>query len=478
MTVKSRYRDLPFARVGIILVSFYFVALFVNLTWVRLANAGDSKNLISGTDAALGCLARGELVGCGHSIKEQTSVMPYALLQYIPASIFHLFGLSDAANLRALAFLSAFSVILILTMTLVIFRKYPRVGCLAVATLIGSSLLFQADVAFGEAFAALMLVVAIYAALERKVWLLFVFVFLASMSKETMPFFIAILALVCARENQRALLPRRVLTVSILSAAVLGLAASLLFNIFRFGTIRNLNYLDPLLQTRGAGNIAQFFAALWLSPSSGILWFWPTATVIVVVSIALTVTALIRCPKSPNEWLPPLAVLVTLDAYIAGLALWYSPFGWIAHGPRLAVPILTAGIVILLHFFGNQICDALARGWIRAVAASAAIVFVSIPQFGAPWRYTDSIRALIRPGPGCPPLNDRAIQNDVELYYRCGEQTMWRPSLSTLTSTIDISASMSGLAWILAALGVFLLALQAFRPSQQLAHQPIVGSAA
>lgn len=118
----------------------------------------------------------------------------------------------------------------------------------------------------------------------------------------------------------------------------MGLIINLYFNLIRYQTLSNSVY-----QTEGTifsipVNINNLLA-LWISPSGGVLgylFFLPILIVIFLIKLIpkadRTNTLIIICLLLP-------IFLMTLN-----LAFWYSPFGWVAWGPRLILPTLVISI--------------------------------------------------------------------------------------------------------------------------------------
>ena len=133
------------------------------------------------------------------------------------------------------------------------------------------------------------------------------------------------------------------------------MALNATFNIFRFGTPRNLLYLDPQLHTPGVVRKLEFLSAIFASPSSGVLWFWPFFSAIAVSATAIGVHRMWTRCGATGTYLPVLAVTGIMLLWFAGLSSWYSPFGWIAYGPRLEVPLLGGLAVAYVHTIGDAI---------------------------------------------------------------------------------------------------------------------------
>jgi hypothetical protein len=217
-------------------------------------------------------------------------------------------------------------------------------------------------------------------------------------------------------------------SVSIVAGAAIGFATQMLFNIFRYGTVRNLNYLDPQLRTPGLGRKFEYFVGLWVSPNAGIVWFWPIATALLVACLVIGVHAL-RRERPPRRALAALAVVVVMAAFTAGLANWYTPFGWIAYGPRLAAQLLPAGAVAALYVTGDRLRAGAHRLARVPVAFGAVVLLVALagwPQYGAPWSHSSSVDDLIAAGPTCPRMTEIIIQDDRERYFDCASRAIWR----------------------------------------------------
>ena len=317
---------------------------------------GDSNNLVNGTRVALRCLGDGDVVGCGHLAGSvQTEVFPYPLLQYLPSALFLWLRDSDGRVLAALGATSLIAFSIALLVVLASFRDRPRLGALLVLTLIGSSAVYHSTSAFGEGLTASLVVVAVCAGVRRHPTAIFLFVLAASLGKETLGPFVVALVLICARSPGDALLPSRRVTVAAVTAGVSAIALNTTFNVFRFGSVRNLLYLDSPFHTPGVGRKLEFFSAIFASPSSGVLWFWPVFSALAVTGTAIGVHRLLSRRDEPRTYLPVLSVTGVMLLWFAGLSAWYSPFGWIAYGPRLEVPLLGGLAVAYVQTVGDAI---------------------------------------------------------------------------------------------------------------------------
>lgn len=440
------------SRLAVALIAAYLVLVAVNAAPIGNLHTGDTDMLVKGTRLALQCLKRGKLVGCGHTPGSPLSnVEPYALLQYLPAAVFVQMGLSDAQVVRALGSVNLAAMAAALVVVVLVARRLrPAIWApVLVLALIGSSLTYQSTSGFGEMLAAFACLLAVAAVIWRRPVLIFVAMALATTGKETMfPFLLALGWLAGRSEDDRYLPPARVM-VPMVAGILVGEFLNVGFDVFRFAADKNLTYLQPILFTPGLERKANFFAGLWVAPSSGTFWYWPVAVVVVVCVLVAAIVALARAPKRYLVWLPPLLAVLTLGAFMAGLSDWYTPFGWITYGPRLAVPILPAALVVILYTGGGLFAGALK--WLLSrlsgVALCAGFVVVAgWPQFGAPWSWMPAVLRMEEAGNGCPALTQLIIQDGIAHYYHCAEIVMWRihPAVLKTAATVGGGYAVAG----------------------------------
>ncbi len=93
--------------------------------------------------------------------------------------------------------------------------------------------------------------------------------------------------------------------------------------------------------------------ALWLAPNGGVGWFWPLAAAVVIGLVVIAGTAARGGAERRRRSLPAVGLVVALLLTTGTLASWFAPFGWVAWGPRLMVPVLPAVLglltVVLYH---------------------------------------------------------------------------------------------------------------------------------
>ena len=412
------------------------MAVFALLLWFDAApvghvHTGDTDNLVMGTRRALGCVREGIWSACGLRPGTRfTEVFPYPALQYIPAAAFLSFGLSDAAAVEALARLNTAAFAATIALCAWAFASSDRRGsrALAIAAMLGSSLVYHSTAGFGEALAAATVAAAIVAAIKQRTLLVVVTVALAAIGKDTLLPFVVALGFLCTRSEGKLLPPRR-MVVALSAGAVLGATLVAAFNQFRFGQLMNVFYLDPRFRTPGIARKLVFFAGEWLSPSSGLVWYWPIATAVLVVCAGFAAASFVRQPRRLEGWAPGIAVALMAMGFTAGLAAWFSPYGWIAYGPRLAVPLIPGLVIAALHLAGSPLESAM-RALLRPAAGlvivSAMMVGAGWPQFASAWTFGPAITDLVAGDTVCPSMMDTPIEKDAGLYYKCTQHIMWR----------------------------------------------------
>jgi hypothetical protein len=458
--VERSWSQHRMAAIGVLLTSAYLASVAVDARRNAHIGTGDTNNLVQGGRVLINCIKEGEWSGCGYYTgTNQTAVFPYPLLQYLPSVGFSLFGWSDDSVLIGLKWLNFFALLGILALVGLAFRNRTRLIWIAWPVLIGSSLMYQANSAFGEALAALAVVSAtVAAALRRPIWCTAA-VCVACLGKETLAPFVVLLCLTVARGHGARVLPHRRMMMAILGGASVGFGVSAAFNVVRFGTPRNLLYLDETLRTPGIGRKVEWFLALLISPSGGLLWFWPGFVVVMCLSVFFSA----RTQSWMQRLISAVPALVVL-ASLSGLALWFSPFGWLAFGPRLAVPLLPATLFTVLWTQGDELLRVCGQRRVAASIVGLAVSVAAIPTYSAPWRWSLVVRALITPSTtDCPAMTELTIQEQPDRYYECVSHVMWRARPQILDEAVAFAPSIAGAAWLLGFGGGLCLFLAGFR---------------
>jgi hypothetical protein len=158
---------------------------------------------------------------------------------------------------------------------------------------------------------------------------------------------------------------------------------------------------------------------------------------VLLAGFVAALVVLTRNARDLRAWVPGVAVFGTVFVFTVGLAAWVSPFGWLAYGPRLAVPLLPGATVAMLWAAGPGIARLVRpvlRPVVGTVALCALVVLAGWAQFGAPWSYRESVTDLLAPNGSCLSITQVVLQDDAARYYECTSRAMWRVHPWTLAS--------------------------------------------
>jgi hypothetical protein len=242
----------------------------------------------------------------------------------------------------------------------------------------------------------------------------------ASVTKETAyPFVVALglLGLVLARRRTGEVIRAHVAWGA--GGVTLALVATSLFNVVRFGSVLNTNYLDePELHTPGLARTLEYAAAVLVSPSGGILVFWPAATVLLATGCALPFLRR-DLDRRPAFVIGAVLVLLTI-----GFARWWTPFGWSSYGPRLMLPWLLPLVLLALVAYGEGLARPARRVLSPAlgvVTVFVAVLALTIPHLGNMLRPDRTGAFFATKDPQCvaPHLGG------VEAWHDCQHDLMW-----------------------------------------------------
>jgi hypothetical protein len=355
----------------------------------------------------------------------------FPLYQYLPGLVFSFLGATERTSLDLFCVLNCLAFVGCVVLTVRTLRlRSPAVAAAGALVLATGPLLWYARASFGEMLAAL-LVLAFTAACLRgaRPAVTALLLVLAGLTKETALPFLLLIAAVGLLVDRRAGRPwPRGRLAAVGMGAILTVALTAGFNCYRFGVPYNAenlqeHFLVPDLKTQ-----VSFFAAIWVSPNGGIVFFWPSF----VAALAGLAAVVLRGPWKRRPSLVPLggvgAMLVLLTL---GFSKWYSPFGWPAWGPRLMVPWVPAAMLTLFWYYAEEmeglltrLCSRPARGVLFVVV----LAVLSLPQaavLAGPAVY-DSLWVV-------PPGGNPA--NWIPYYYRWIRHAAWpRPDRIALLS--------------------------------------------
>lgn len=418
-------------------LAVFLVALVASARPAGNVRTGDTEELVAGAAVARDCLREGVWRGCGTADAPlYSSVRPFPLLQYLPAGALLGAGVDPDRVVDVLAALNLAAFFGILGCVAVLGRRALRGWApVLLATMLGGPLLFYATAGFGEMLAAFTALAFLTLLLVGRPGAAGAVLALACLGKETAAPFLVALGLLCIAAAADSRPARRAAAAAVCTGGLAGVVLTAGFNVFRYGTLSNRFYLDDRYRLPGFGQGLDHLAGLWIAPTGGLAWFWPLALGLLVGGATLGLhRARIEGWAGRRGWYPLVGVVGVFAAFQLGLALWPFPFGWIAWGPRLTVPLVPVTVVALAFTGGAPLARARDRLTARTgvVAAAAALVAAAaLPQAGVLWDYRAAITALVTPAPGCADLRFLPEPPD-PVFYDCQHAVMWRATPSVL----------------------------------------------
>ncbi len=221
-----------------------FCALLLGL-WFEYQHSPsiDSIVVVEGAQEAIWCIEDGYLTDCNNADsdrpvgRDNRRIGAYPLFQYIPSAALVLLGVGQENILTLLALISTLAFfgtigLLLHIATRLDLSEWKPVLILVMLT---GPMLWYANDAFGEMLAAFLYVLFAATILLKKHWILIaVAVFLASITKETAAPVLFALGIVLALSSNDSDRPSTLIRLgAIAGGAVVGLAATALFNTFR-----------------------------------------------------------------------------------------------------------------------------------------------------------------------------------------------------------------------------------------------------
>jgi hypothetical protein len=456
-----------------------FVALLTGSLVDRSPNVGgDAPVLVGGARVAVSCLRAGTFSACGTSADARarepwpfkSAVTPWPPLQFLIAIPLVWAGMGTPGILTSLS-LASITAFLVTGLLLVFVARRLNRGSLSpvlLMTLFASPLLFYGNSTFGEMLATACSVACVASVAARtRPWVIALATCAACITKETAPIFaVGLGLLVICRQSPGG---RWLRAATVVYGALLGFLVNSLLNYFRYGTLRNLDLLQPAYRVPTNGLRLNFFAALLVSPNGGILEYWPAATCL-LVGVALAAAA--RRPRSRGKTAAALALVLLFGTLLIGFADYQTPFGWWAWGPRLTLPWMLPFLVAAVAAFPDaaQYVQELAFGTkVRAAVVTGVLLLAALPQISVGF-YTAAASSLFKPDRWCrvgQPVGSHQ-------YYICVRHEAWAHT-PVLFDALHGIWTRSGL---LATAG-FCVAMAALAVlSYQAVARPTVGAAA
>lgn len=412
-----------------------FLVVVAWRVWEHPHVVGDTGAVITWTRNALACIDAGQYTSCD-------SAGHFPAFQYFSTALMLKFGMASDligrshARFSFVAFCWIIGIFLATTNRL----KNSKLQVLSVATLLASPLTSLAVSSFGEVPAAVITLLFAYTCLfERPAWQIIALGALVGFTKDTAWPFVMLLGLLCVIGQRR----RKLVVVS--AAAVAALVAAASFNAFKFATIYNVQNLVAFRMVPSVAKQLELFAALWIAPNGGLLLFVPGMTLMMWALVKI-----IMGNSSAQKKMLALGIIGTVSLLHLGLAKWWSPFGWIAWGPRLTMPWLPALTLVAVVRLGDEIAASyqmlLKRPKIHK-ALLAMFAVLAIPQMlvilDLPVLSVESVATTAN----CPNLP--IIEYQFNEYYHCLHYWLWEPKRWLLKYALTYNLTTQKVSWLI-----------------------------
>lgn len=453
---------------------------FLVCAWIAMPwSAGDTPFVMDGSNAFLTCLSNHDYSACGYTGKLNywglmTPVGDWPLLQHIPDLISIGLGADGhAARQRILQLLSVVGVVAAVLVACVVLSRAGRRAWFWAFMLVvlSSPLIWYARTTAAEALATGLLVCFVGATLLPAHPVL---VGLAAMgaawTKETSYPFIAALGVLglvlAARRSGTRIRPHLLWGGAGLGVAIV---AASMFNVVRYGKVISPNFFEPRLHTPGVARKLEYSLGMFVSPSGGMFVFWPVASVLV---LAACVLALRR--RRDVDARPALILVLVILGLTLGFASWWTPFGWGAFGPRLALPWGLPLVLLALVAYGETLrtlaVRMLASPW-RLLLVFVVVLAFTLPSIGTMWRPNATGAFFLQQQPPC----ESPWRGGVENWQRCQHQQVWFDRPMPLYGLRGVKSPGGAVTTVLVALGLLgcLLLLREELPSNRRELPPL-----
>jgi hypothetical protein len=406
--------------------------LFLVIVWLaRPFVGGDTPFVLDGTNAFFNCMKAHDYNACGFTgeLNYWGLMSPigwWPLLQHIPDAItIGLGGDGHAARTRVLATLSVVGVVATVGLGWLVLRRVgqPRWFWGFLFIVLSSPILAYGHQTAGEMLAMGLLVALVAATVLRAPPPVVALAALgACLTKETSYPFVAglgFLGLVLARRRTGEPILRQALWGA--AGMVVAITAASLFNLVRFGSVLNTNYLDDKLLTPGVARTFDYALAVFFSPSGGLYFSWPAASVLLAVGCLVP---LLVAPFTSVYTRSALVVIGAIAALTVGFASWWTPFGWSGYGPRLQLPWIPPLALLVLVAYGERLWQLtqrlLASAW-RAVLVFAVAFACALPHIGLLWDFGSLSGYFEQEEPQC----EAPWRGGVQKWHRCQHRLLW-----------------------------------------------------
>lgn len=408
-----------------ILILVFSLTFFINY---QPYIEGDTKVLVDSSYQIIKCLKNNEFTHC-------PNLTHFPLLQHLISLIVSPVSKNPTNNAKLLSFINLFSFSLscVLLFRILLKKTSINIAILGLLIFLTGFNLYYAYSSFNELTTSTLILIALITNLKTKTnWPKIIFFsIMAGISKEV-AWPIIILLNTTAQLTKKLSIKKffRSITPTILGI-VFSIIINSLFNLYRYGTITNPILMNPLFMVKNNRNSTSFFLGLFFSSSGGLLFFWPSLSALIIFSISTIIH------QWKQNYLNLLVVLVLIIQNI-GLAQWFAPFGWIAWGPRLTLPLLPSCLLLLLIINQKKINTIIQKIFSKKILTIGFFLFFAITgisNYATLIFPQESLNQLFAPSPKFP--TPAVIQQNQAYYYQSINELIWRKNPILYKNVID-----------------------------------------
>lgn len=375
-------------------------------------NGGDALWVAQSSRALVGCARAGIWTNCPGTFQ-------FGWLQHVPAIFLAWKGMDDNSIVLILTLINFLAFAWLIYVVIKRFDIKTESTWLLLAALILGPLYAFSVYSFSEMLTFVLLSVLVLQVADGKSMYSAVFLtFIISSSRETA--FTIVLALVVSvlvvRETKWRIGLKKVIVLGTSSFA--GLIAVLLFNVWKYGSITNDVYAEPIRRVPGTVLKLKNFLAIWISPSGGVLPFWLLGG---LLSLSIPVVAIWFWRLDIRRAIAGSILVGTLCFQTVLLASWFAPFGWVTWGPRLILPVVGATLItcfVLFESIIQGIIDFIRYKFVLVTVLLGGVFLSGASNLGFILNRSETL-AWFKPPllPFC--MKEANVEIDSDFYYLC-----------------------------------------------------------
>jgi hypothetical protein len=375
-------------------------------------NGGDAQWVAQSSRSLVACARDGVWSNCPGTYQ-------FGWLQHIPGIFLAWKGLSDDSVVFSLTLINFFAFVWLVIKVCRTFGIGTELCWLLLAAIILGPLYAFSVYSFSELLTGVLLgAFAISIFKNQSFAQTLVLTFVITSSRETaasltIPIALAIYVVI---EPQAKLIAKKMLLIT--STSLIGLVSVFFFNYWKYGSISNQIYTDPIRRVPGIELKIKNFLAIWVSPSGGVLPFWFIGGLLVLV---VPIVILVHWRKNVRQSIAAMILLSFLVIQTGLLSTWFAPFGWVTWGPRLIIPVVTGTLIVEFLLFGSEIQRLINRLRFRFVAVIAILLtgfLAGISNLGFVLDRSATLAWFTPPLlPSCPQTAN--IEIDPNYYWSC-----------------------------------------------------------